>query len=96
MWQERPLKPPVDEYLRKSDSLVLIDVTGAEAATAGNGHAYFRNSPWVSSDIFVSLLYGLAPDRRGLVRLPHMPIWSFPEDYNERLNLLLKEYGPSF
>jgi esterase/lipase superfamily enzyme len=96
MWQERPLKPQVDEYLRKSESLVLIDVTGAEAATAGNGHAYFRNSPWVSSDIFVSLLYGLAPDRRGLVRLPHMPIWSFPEDYNERLNLLLKEYGPSF
>lgn len=96
MWQERPLKPQVDKYLRKSESLVLIDVTGAEAATAGNGHAYFRNSPWVSSDIFVSLLYGLAPDRRGLVRLPHMPIWSFPEDYNERLNLLLKEYGPSF
>jgi esterase/lipase superfamily enzyme len=96
MWQERPLKPQVDEYLRKSKSLVLIDVTGAEAARAGNGHAYFRNSPWVSSDIFVSLLYGLAPDERGLVRLPHMPIWSFPENYNERLNMLLKKYRPSF
>ena len=96
MWQERPLKPQVDEYLRKSESLVLIDVTGAEAATAGNGHAYFRDSPWVSSDIFVSLLYGLAPDRRGLVRLPQMPIWSFPENYNERLNMFLKEYRPSF
>jgi esterase/lipase superfamily enzyme len=96
MWQERPLKPQVDKYLRKSESLVLIDVTGAEAATAGNGHAYFRNSPWVSSDIFVSLLYRLEPEGRGLVRLPHMPIWSFPANYNERLNLLLKEYGPSF
>jgi esterase/lipase superfamily enzyme len=96
MWQERPLKPRFDEYLRKSKSLVLIDVTGAEAAAAGNGHAYFRNSPWVSSDIFVSLLYGLAPNKRGLVRLPHMPIWSFPENYNERLNMLLKKYRPSF
>ena len=96
MWQERPLNPQVDEYLRKNESLVLIDVTGAEAAAAGNGHAYFRNSPWVSSDIFVSLLYGLAPNKRGLVRLPHMPIWSFPENYNERLNMLLKKYRPSF
>jgi esterase/lipase superfamily enzyme len=85
MWQERPLKSHVDEYLRKSESLVLIDVTGAEAATAGNGHAYFRNCPWVSSDIFVGLLYWLPPDRSGLIRLPHMPIWSFPENYDERL-----------
>ena len=96
MWQERPLKPHVDKYLRKSESLVLIDVTGAEAATAGNGHAYFRNSPWVSSDIFVSLLYDLEPDKRGLVRRPHMPIWSFPENYNERLDMLLREYRPLF
>jgi esterase/lipase superfamily enzyme len=95
MWQERPLRPQVDDYLRKSKSLVLIDVTGAEAAKAGNGHAYFRNSPWVSSDIFISLLYGLAPDERSLVRLPHMPIWSFPENYNERLIMLLKEYRSS-
>jgi hypothetical protein len=41
-------------------------------------------------------LYGLAPDKRGLVRLPHIPIWSFPENYNERLDMLLKEYRPSF
>jgi hypothetical protein len=41
-------------------------------------------------------LYGLASDGRGLVRLPHMPIWSFPENYNERLNMLLKKYRPSF
>ena len=50
-----PLKPHVQEYLRRNDSLILIDVTNAEAASAGNGHAYFRKSPWVSSDILISL-----------------------------------------
>jgi hypothetical protein len=25
-----------------------------------------------------------------------MPIWSFPENYNERLDMLLKDHGFSF
>lgn len=91
MWAERPLKPHVAEYIRANASLVLVDVTGAEAAAAGNGHAYFRKSPWVSSDILVSLLYDLAPERRGLVRLPDAPVWSFPGDYLQRLRHLLEE-----
>lgn len=41
MWTERPLKPHLSEYISRNESLVLIDVTEAEAATAGNGHAYF-------------------------------------------------------
>jgi esterase/lipase superfamily enzyme len=94
MWQERPLRPYLDAFLRRNESLVLIDVTGAEAAIAGNGHAYFRKSPWVSSDIFISLLYNSKPQERGLVRLPQLPIWSFPEDYNERLNTVLQEHIP--
>jgi len=91
MWTERPLKPHVAEYIRKNESLALIDVTDAEAAAAGNGHAYFRKSPWVSSDILVSLLYDLAPEQRGLKRFPDIPVWSFPEDYLQRLRNLLKE-----
>jgi esterase/lipase superfamily enzyme len=91
VFTERPLKPHVDDYLRRNDDLVLIDVTNAEAATAGNGHAYFRKSPWVSSDIFVSLLYRLQPTQRGLVRLPDLPVWSFPADYHQRLQALIAE-----
>jgi len=91
MWTERPLKPHVDEYIRKNEPLVLIDVTDAEASSAGNGHAYFRKSPWVSSDILVSLLYDLDPGKRGLVRLPDIPVWSFPENYLQRLQNLLEE-----
>jgi len=88
---ERPLKPHVATYIQRNDALVLIDVTDAEAAAAVNGHAYFRQSPWVSSDILTSLLYGLEPGKRGLVRLPGAPVWSFPEDYISRLQGLLRE-----
>jgi len=96
MWTERPLKPHVSEYIRRNDSLVLIDVTDAESADAGNGHAYFRKSPWVSSDILIALLYHLGPESRGLVRLPDMPVWHFPKDYTQRLQALLKEKMPAY
>ncbi|UHD18894.1 hypothetical protein [Thiocapsa bogorovii] len=51
-----------------ADDLVLIDVTDAESAGARNGHSYFRDSPWVSSDILATLTYGLGPAERGLIR----------------------------
>ncbi len=96
MFNERPLQPHVDAYLRDNKSLVMIDVTDAESATSGNGHAYFRSSPWVSSDILISLYHRLDPSRRGLVLLPDLPIWSFPPDYNQRLKALLRESIPVY
>jgi esterase/lipase superfamily enzyme len=75
----------VGEILRKLDKLDLIDVTHAPDITAGDGHSYFRTSPWISSDIMVSLLYGLSPSERGLLRPPQQPFWMFPEDYVEQL-----------
>ena len=89
MWTERPLKPHVCEYLEKNESLRIIDVTHAEAASSGNGHGYLRSSPWVSSDILVSLYYDLSPQQRGLIRHPDMPVWTFPDDYNDRLQVLV-------
>ena len=51
----------------------------------GNGHGYFRQSPWASSDILATLAYDLQPADRGLVRATDSPIWTFPTDYIERL-----------
>jgi esterase/lipase superfamily enzyme len=96
MLTDRPLKPHLSDYLKRNPSLMLIDVTDAEDAAAGNGHAYFRQSPWASSDILISLLYGLKPEERGLVRLPDIPVWSFPEDYISRLQRLLDENVRAF
>ncbi len=89
MLTARPLKPHIDEYLEKNESLRIIDVTHAEAASSGNGHGYLRSSPWVSSDMLVSLFYDLPPKQRGLVRYPDMPVWTFPDDYNDRLQALV-------
>lgn len=89
MWTQRPLKPSVQAYLEKNQSLRIIDVTNAESAGAGNGHAYFRSSPWVSSDVLISLSFNLPPEQRGLVKFPDMPVWHFPKDYIDRLRSLL-------
>jgi esterase/lipase superfamily enzyme len=88
MWTG-PLNPRVIEYLNNTPELHVIDVTAVEGSTEGNGHAYFRTSPWVSSDILVALMYDLEPDERGLVRPTDRPIWTFPDDYIQRLRAVL-------
>lgn len=90
VFQPDKMEPAVRDYLDQTEDLVAIDVTNAEAASAGNGHAYFRQSPWVSSDVLMTLKYDLAPGERGLVRDPTLPVWTFPDNYTERLRQQLK------
>ena len=82
-------RPGLREFLDEHPELRIIDVTHAEAGTAGSGHGYFRESPWVSSDILATLLYDLTPSERGLVLEPNSPVWTFPGDYIERLRRAL-------
>jgi len=82
-------RPGVKEFFERHPQLVVVDVTDAEAGTAGSGHGYFRESPWVSSDILATLLYDLPPSDRGLVRKPNSPVWTFPSDYISRLRRAL-------
>jgi hypothetical protein len=80
----------VRDLLLDTDDLALSDVTDAESAGARGGHSYFRDSPWVSSDILATLKYGLTPTERGLIRQdPNLPIWSFPPDFVDRLRAQL-------
>jgi len=88
------LDPIVVQYLHRTPQLDLIDVSDVEGATKGNGHAYFRNSPWASSDILMALMYDLEPGERGLVNTPERPIWTFPDDYIKRLKAALKSANP--
>jgi esterase/lipase superfamily enzyme len=87
--------PQVAEFLWRSERISLIDVTDAEAAAAGNGHAYFRDSPWASSDILATLKYDLTPQQRGLVRSGASPVWMFPPDYLDRLSAALIDVSPA-
>jgi esterase/lipase superfamily enzyme len=90
MWPE-VLSPQVIGYLNRTPALKIIDVTGIEGSAHGNGHGYFRTSPWVSSDILMTLMHDLEPDERGLVRSPGDPEWRFPDDYVDRLKTALLE-----
>lgn len=85
IWSSENLNPTLAKALRNLDNLSLIDVSDAESSASGNGHGYFRSSPWVSSDIFLSLLFGQSPGNRGLVRAENNPVWKFPENYPDRL-----------
>ena len=68
----------------------LINVSDAEAAAQGKGHNYFRQSPWVSSDVLTTLRYQLSPAQRGLLRNHGDATWRFPSDYPERLRRSLE------
>ncbi|MFL7795263.1 MAG: alpha/beta hydrolase [Anaerolineae bacterium] len=87
-------RPGVKDFFEQHPQLRIVDVTQAEAGTAGSGHSYFRESPWVSSDILVTLLYDLAPSERGLVLEHNSPVWTFPDDYIDRLRGALVKENP--
>jgi len=73
------------KYLREIDQLEVIDVSDAQLVASGNGHDYFLNSPWVSSDILLTLLTDMPPNQRGLVLGDDGYSWQFPADYADRL-----------
>jgi len=78
------------------DQISLINVSDAEGAGTGNGHGYFRNSPWASSDVLMTLTYGLTPEQRGLTRQEDMPVYTFPPDYISRLWDAIEAVDPAF
>lgn len=85
--------PPALAALLKArrDRISYIDVSAAPDITAGNGHGYFRGSPWVSSDLMMKLMYRLPPEVRGLVRDPGTGVLSFPADYDQRMLKALQD-----
>jgi len=95
MWADRKLPDGLAELLWQADDLYFVDVSDVEKAATGNGHAYFRNSPWVSSDILATLMYDLSPEERGLFHSQEWPIWQFPKDYITKLTAKLVERNPA-
>lgn len=89
------LNPRVTEYLQNTPKLQLVDVTEVEGSAKGNGHGYFRSSPWVSSDILMTLMHDLVPANRGLVRHSDHPMWTFPDNYIELLRAALQARTPA-
>ena len=90
-WKDGILPPEALTFIEESNKLVFINATGLEGVNEGVGHEYFRNSPWVSSDILVNLGFGVPPEKRGLVLDVNEIYWNFPDDYVERLSLALEQ-----
>lgn len=85
IWKKDEVPETVSQLLEQHESnFSMVDITGAEGWDFGNGHSYFRNSPWVSSDILMELIAGLTPKERGLEQDPKSGIWTFPDDYIQR------------
>lgn len=84
------LTPRGIDYLERTTSTALVKVTNAEEALRGNAHAYFRESPWVSSDILLILALALPPEERALYREEGDPVWHFPDDYREQVARLIE------
>lgn len=78
------------------DQITYINVSDAEGANTGNGHGYFRSSPWVSSDLLMTLRYGLTPQQRGLIEQEDLPVYTFPTDYISRLWSAIEGADPQF
>jgi esterase/lipase superfamily enzyme len=78
------------------DQISFINVSDAEGSDTGNGHGYFRSSPWASSDVLMTMYYGLTPEQRGLVEQEDLPIFTFPPDYISRLWNAIETVDPEF
>ena len=74
--------------LAAAQKVELIDATRTDVpgeSSGFGGHFAWMTHSWVSSDVLVSLQYGLAPGARGLVPLMNGRAWYFPEDYPQRV-----------
>lgn len=78
------ISPRAKSWLRDHPKLHFVDVSQAKDAFRGNGHSYHRNSPWVSSDLLITMTKALKPKERGLVRRDDQIAWDFPNDYQAR------------
>ena len=88
-FEDGEIHPLLSDYLWNHNDLIMIDATDAKNAAAGNGHGYFHESPWVSSDILITLKHGLLPQERGLNRTRELPVWSFPDNYIPQLKSII-------
>jgi esterase/lipase superfamily enzyme len=97
-------RPSFDELTREelstlvgNERLVGIDVAevpGPHELFGMRGHGYWVANPWISSDVLLSMRYPFDPAWRGLVHGPGRGLWTFPDDYPERVGAAVYEIAP--
>jgi esterase/lipase superfamily enzyme len=89
------LTPEAKAFILRSDAMALVSVADAPGFDHGNGHSYFRDSPWVSTDLLATLRHSLRPAERGLVQDSATGIWSFPADYLVKVEAAIFRADPA-
>jgi esterase/lipase superfamily enzyme len=86
------------ETLASNTRLVGIDVAGVYGAhelTGIRGHGYWIANPRVSTDVLLSMIYPFDPAWRGLSHSPGVGMWTFPDDYPQRVGAAVYEAAPA-
>ena len=98
-------RPRFDELTREdletvasNERFVGIDVTGVhgphQLSGGSRGHGYWVANPRVSSDVLLSMVYPFDPTWRGLVHPPGRGMWTFPDDYPQRVGDAVYQAAP--
>jgi len=85
------------ETLASDERLVGVDVTGVPGPHelgGMRGHGYWVANPWISTDVLLSMIYPFDPRWRGLEHGPGRGLWTFPDDYPERVGAAVYEAAP--
>ncbi len=89
----------LDELMPKID---VIDVSYHDPGRKGgnfSGHGYWYRNAWVATDVLASWRWDVPAEVRGLVRIEGRQTWYFPNDYPQRITVLVQrimagEYVP--
>ena len=86
------------ETLASNERLVGIDVAGVYGAheLAGmRGHGYWVANERISTDVLLSMIYPFDPAWRALKHKPGRSMWTFPDDYPQRIGDALYKAVPA-
>ena len=80
-------------WLSRADNVTLINIDNQPSGDP-IGHSHHRYSGATISDMLLGLRSDLTPEQRGLIRKPDAILWTFPDDYEQRVTeAALKVYG---
>lgn len=85
------------ETLASDDGLVAIDVAGVPGPHelgGMRGHGYWVANDRISSDVLLSMIYPFDPAWRGLEHGPGRGLWTFPDDYPDRVGAAVYGAAP--
>ncbi|MFO0874095.1 MAG: alpha/beta hydrolase [Phycisphaerales bacterium] len=79
------------QVMLSTEAVEVIDVSylGAARGFDIDGHRYWFQHPWASSDLMMAILFDLPAAERGLAPGPLPFVWGMPPDYPQRVRSIV-------